>query len=295
MVINGHTSSFVEVQSGVPQGTVLGPLIFLLYINDINSSVSSKLRLFADDCILYCTINSYNDNLYLQSDLDFIIKWTQIWQMGLNINKCAILTCSKLLLPSTSVYTINDQPITRVTQHPYLGVMFDSTMSFSPHINNITCKAMRTLNFVKRNLHKCDSNTKSLAYTSLVRPTLEYASSVWDPYLNKSILAIEMVQRRAARWVKSDYHWNSSVTAMLCDLQWSTLSHRREVSRLKTFYNAIYNNSALKIPDYFMTTNYPTRLQHPLHFITPTVRTNYYKYSFFLELFEIGTIYLLKQ
>ena len=74
VVINGHESSFAEVQSGVPQGTVLGPLIFLLYINDINSGVSSKLRLFADDCILYRTIISQDDNLCLQSDLDLIIK-----------------------------------------------------------------------------------------------------------------------------------------------------------------------------------------------------------------------------
>ena len=151
---------------------------------------------------------------------------------GTTLQSMAKLTCSKSLLPSTSVYTINDQPITRVTQHPYLGVVFDSTLCFSPHINNITCKATRSLNFIKRNLHKCTSNTKSLAYTSLVRPTLEYASSVWDPFLNKNILAIEMIQRRAARWVKSDYNWTSSVSAMLHDLRWSTLSHRREISRL---------------------------------------------------------------
>ena len=68
-----------------------------------------------------------------------------------------------------------------------------------------------------------------MAYTSIVRPVLEYASSVWDPYLDKNILAIEMVQRRAARWVKSDYLWTSSVTSMLSDLNWSTLQHRREV------------------------------------------------------------------
>ena len=136
VVINSHECSFAEVQqSGVPQETVLGSLLLLLYIDDINSGVSSKLRLFADDCILYHTINSPNDNLNLQSDLDLIIKWTQTWQIGLNINKCAILTCSKLLLPSmaTWVYTIDDCPITTVvTQHPYLGVMFDSTMSFHP-------------------------------------------------------------------------------------------------------------------------------------------------------------------
>ena len=153
---------------------------------------------------------------------------------------------------------------------------------------------MRSLNFIKRNLHKCTSNTKSLAYTSLVRPTLEYASSVWDPFQNKNILAIEMIQRRAARWVKSDYNWTSSVTAMLHDLWWSTLSHRREISRLKIFYNAIYNNSALVIPDYCMTTTYATQHHHPLQFVTPSVRTNYYKFSFFQELFETGTICLLK-
>ena len=126
----------------------------------------------------------------------------------------------------------------------------------------------------KRNLHKCASNTKSLAYTSLVRPTLEYASSVWDPFLNKNILATEMIQRWAACWVKSDYNWNSSVTAMLYDLRWSALSHRQEVSRLKLCYNAIYNNFAFTIPDYFMTTTYATCHQHPLHFVTLSVRTN---------------------
>ena len=92
-----------------------------------------------------------------------------------------------------------------------------------------------------------------------------------------------MIQRRAARWVKSDYLWTSSVTAMLYDLNWPTLQRRREVSRLKTFYNAIYNTSALKnkIPHYFVITAYATRHQHPLHFITPSVRTNFYKYSYF--------------
>ena len=161
--------------------------------------------------------------------------------------------------------------------------MFDSTMSFSPHISNITCRAMRTLNFVKRNLYKCNRDTKCMAYISLVsyRPVLEYASSVWDPYLNKNILAIEMVQRRAACWVKSDYLWTSSVTSMLRDLNWSTLQRRREVSRLKTFYNVIYNTSAIKMPHYFVITTYATCHQHPLHFITPSMRTNFYKYSNF--------------
>ena len=85
------------------------------------------------------------------------------------------------------------------------------------------------LNFVKRNLYRCSAETKCLAYTSIVRPLLEYGSAVWDPYLQKEIQSIEMVQRRAARWVKSDYRYNSSVTSMLADLQWPSLQHRRYV------------------------------------------------------------------
>ena len=105
--------------------------------------------------------------------------------MGLNISKCAILTCSRLLSPSTSVYTINHQPLTCVTQHPYLGVTFDSTMSFSPHItiSNIICKAMRVLNFVKRNLHKCNRDTnvwlKSVLFNQLWNTRHLYGIPTW--------------------------------------------------------------------------------------------------------------------
>jgi len=88
----------------------------------------------------------------------------------------------------------------------------------SPHINWITSKATRMLNFVKRNLYKCSRDTKCVAYTSLVQSLLEYGSAVWDPYLQKDIWNIEMVQRCAARWVESDYGYNSSVSSMLSNL-----------------------------------------------------------------------------
>jgi len=281
VVINGYESDFVKVQSGVPQGTVLGPLMFLLYINDINLNITSQLRLFADDCILYRIINSQHDHLELQNDLNLIVKWTQTWQMGLNTSKCVILTCSRLLSPSASVYTIDDHSLMRVTEHLYLGILFDSKMSFSPHINSITSKATRMLNFVKRNLYRCSRDTKCMAYTSLVRPLLEYGSAVWDPYLQKDTWNIEMVQRRAARWVESDYGYNSSVSSMLSNLQWPTLQHRRYITRLKLLYNMIHDSSAIKIPNYFTSTNYPTRRNHPLRYETPFAKSNHYKFSYF--------------
>ena len=255
--------------------------MFLLYINDIKCGISSHLKLFADDCILYRTINSQQDQLLLQHDLNIILKWTETWLMELNTSKCVVLTCSRLTSSSTFNYTIRNYFLQRVTQHPYLGILLDSKMSFTPHINQVISKATRMLNFVKRNLYRCSAETKCLAYTSIVRPLLEYGSAVWDPYLQKEIQSIEMVQRRAARWVKSDYRYNSSVTSMLADLQWPSLQHRRYVTRLKVFYNIVYSSSVLTVPNYFTNTTYPTRHHHPFHFEIPFARTDHYKFSYY--------------
>ena len=142
--------------------------------------------LLADDCIFYRTITCEQDHFQLQSNLNLIVKWTEVWQMGLNIRKCAILTCSRLLSPSSFAYTINSLPLTCVSQHPYLGIIFDSDMWFTPHIENIVLKGTKMLNFIRRNLKNCTMNTKDMAFISIVHPTLEYASSVWDPHTQTS-------------------------------------------------------------------------------------------------------------
>ena len=156
VVIKGHSSTYVHVDSGVPQGTVLGPLMFLLYINDITSNISSCIRLFADDCVLYRVIQSEQDHHHLQQDLIYgIIKWTKHWQMSLNIDKCVILTCSRSTSPPEYHYNIDNTMLNRTSQHQYLGVLFHSQMSFSTHINNIASNATKSLNFVRRNLNNC--------------------------------------------------------------------------------------------------------------------------------------------
>ena len=197
--------------------------MFLLYINNINNNISSPLRLFADDCIIYRIIKSEQDHLQLQQDLHTVYEWSQKWQMRFNISKCVALRCCRMLSPSLFTYVLNNQPISCVDQHPYLGVILISNMSFSPHIQKITAKATRVLNFIKRNLYNCSKEIKSKAYLTLVRPILEYASPVWDPQLIKDSDQIEKVQRTAARWVSSDYGWSSSVTVMLNNLSWPTL------------------------------------------------------------------------
>jgi len=116
---------------------------------------------------------------------------------------------------------------------------------------------------------------------SLVRPLLEYGSAVWDPYLQKDIWNIEMVQRHAARWVESNDGYNSSVSSILSSMQWPTLQHRQYITRLKLLYNMIHDASAINIPAYLTTTNYPTCCHHPLRYETPFAKSNHYKFSYF--------------
>ena len=260
--------------------------MFLLYINDITTNISSRIRLFTDDCVLYRVVQSHQDHQHLQHDLNLIIQWTKQWQMRLNIDKCAVLTCSRSTSPPEFHYYIDNIILNCTNQHLYLGVLFHSTMSFSPHINNITSNSIKSLNFVRRNLNKCDESVKSAAYLGLVRPKLEYASAVWDPYLSKDIAAIERVQRIAARWVKSNCNWENSVSNMLSELRWPTLQTRRYISRLTILYKGLHNLITLEIPTYITattTTPYSTRSQHLLHFNIPTARTNYYHNSYFLK------------
>ena len=107
VVVDGISSPPVHVLSGVPQGTVLGPLMFLLYINDIATGISSPLRLFADDCLLYRTINSVEDSFILQTDLELLSQWATVWQMKFNVSKCIVIRCTRSHTPVQYGYRLN--------------------------------------------------------------------------------------------------------------------------------------------------------------------------------------------
>ena len=96
VVVDGETSEPAEVTSGVPQGTVLGPTLFLIYINDIVDNINSTIRLFADDLVVYRQINSPDDHHILQEDLQKLVEWSKTWQMELNVDKCTIMNFGTL-------------------------------------------------------------------------------------------------------------------------------------------------------------------------------------------------------
>jgi hypothetical protein len=241
VVVEGATSSFVDVRSGVPQGSVLGPTLFLLYINDLPDSILKTARLFADDTAVYSKINSIIDHEQLQADLDRLAQWEDKWDMQFHPAKCTTLRCTQKRKPFIKDYTLHGHTLSNVTTAKYLGVTLHQRMDWDDHINVVCGKANSALGFLRRNLKVSSSSIREKAYKAFVRPLLEYAPSVWDPYEEKHKNAIEKVQRRAARYVLNRYHNTSSVTDMISTLGWNPLEHRRKTCRLTALFK-ITNN-----------------------------------------------------
>ena len=281
VVHDGSASSHSPVLSGVPQGTVLGPLMFLLYVNDIGDKVSQQttIKLFADDCLLYRTIDSIADANQLQQDLDSMVDWSNTWLMRFNASKCYLLKITRQQNYTLTSYSINGVHLEEVDHHPYLCVELTSDLTWKTHISNITSKANRILNLLRRLLYGCNQEVKSRAFTSLVRPHLEYSSSVWDPYYKQDVSAIEKVQRKGACFLTGIYSYRHSVTSMLDTLQWPPLQERMRVRRLTHLYKSVNNLSPVKIPDYVIPSSGRTSTRD-LAFVQ--LRTNYeqYRHSF---------------
>ena len=281
VLLNGSNSDSIPVSSGVPQGSVLGPILFLAYINDLPDQVKSRVRLFADDTAMYLALDKQGDSEILQKDLESLEKWEKLWDMSFNPSKCQVIHVTRSKSPSQTIYYLHGCALESVSSAKYLGVTVSEDLSWSDHINNITKKANQTLGFIKRNIRVHNRDLKSTAYKTLVRPQLEYASTVWSPHTDQDIGKLESVQRRAARWVTRDYRQTSSVSTMLQDLNWRTLDQRRIDSRLVLLYKVTYDLVAIPASDYLIRNTRPSSRNHSYAYRQFTTLRDYYKYTFF--------------
>ena len=154
VVLDGRASDPVPVLSGVPQGSVLGPVLFLIFIIDLPDNIRSSVRLFADDCVLYRNVKSPLDCQILQDDLNSLAKWEMDWQMKFNVSKCHSMRVTRLH-PSRLIdfnYTLHQQTLEQVQSAKYLGLTITDDLDWGQHISEITCKATKTLGFLRRNL-----------------------------------------------------------------------------------------------------------------------------------------------
>ena len=202
VVVDGSSSESARVRSGVPQGTVLGPLLFLSYINDLPSTVSSQVR--------------RADQEQLQRDLSALQDWADRWGMCFNPSKCSVLrVCRPKSKNLEFEYTLKGETLMNVSSTPYLGACLSETLEWEAHINRITSKANSTLGFLRSNLKACPHKLRETAYFSLVRSSLEYSSAVWNLFRQKAIDKLEKIQRSAARFVTQNYRQTASVTYLI--------------------------------------------------------------------------------
>lgn len=226
-------SNFCGVLSGVPQGSVLGPLLFLMYVNDLPNTLLSECRLFADDALLY---NTRANQIILQNDLHRLEGWAKSWQLSFNTSKCSVLSIKDSSLKQC--YYLHNNRIKNVNSHPYLGIELNHDLKWNRHINIIVAKASRTLGMLWRVLKTADTRTRQLAYNALVRPILEYGCSAWDPYLAKDIRQLEKVQNRAIRFIFR-LKGHVSISQIREDTNIKSLKDRRKNLRLNFFVNSV--------------------------------------------------------
>ena len=251
VVVNGVKSDWAPVVSGVSQGTILGPLLFSLYINGIPVGIDSQIRLFADDCVCYREIRTVEDTLKLQKDIDLLGSWAQKWGMRFQPVKCNMMQqTNKRINKIEASYTLEGTVLENVDSIKYLGVTITNDLKWNTHIYNICTKANRTLGFLRRNLFSCPHDVKEAAYKGLVHPVLEYGSSVWDPHTECLQEELEKVPNRAARFVTRNYTFEEgSMTGILEQLKWESLKKRRTDNRLILLYKGLKGKARIPTDD----------------------------------------------
>ncbi|KAL8577903.1 hypothetical protein ACOMHN_011899 [Nucella lapillus] len=234
---------------------VLGPILFLIFINDLPDQLKSKARLFADDCIVYHTVSTTADSEVIQQDLNTLADWERCWGMEFHPMKCNVLSCTKSRKPHSYDYQLKGHVLARLTTAKYLGVDISSDLSWKHYIDRSAKKANNMLGFLKRNLKTPDRTTKCNAYFALVRPHLEYCSSVWNPHTANLTKKIEAVKRRAARYVTSDYNPTSKSAPvqfnMVIELQYEATPSEALTDSCQQSYNTslliVLRNSAITL------------------------------------------------
>ena len=242
VVVGGATSEFV------PAVSVLGPLLFLIYINGIAElplSPGSKLVIYADDVLLYRPIRQASDFQLLQQDVDALGVWADNNYLTFNPSKCKAMVFSsrRQPVPAPAYLSLNGSLLEIVDSVKYLGLSISSDLSWT---NVITSKARKLVGLLFRQFYRCaDTDIIRKLYITIVRPHLEYASQVWDPYLLKDQQTLESVQKFACQVCLK--RWDLNYSTMLADLNIPTLAARRKQLKLCTLYNYVHGLSVAPI------------------------------------------------
>ena len=285
VVINGVASNLLCLESGVPQGSILGPLLFLIHANDITSDIVTDINLFADDTSLLDVVdNPESSSERLNHDLFKLNTWASQWLVNFNPSKTVVMTFSTRRKPFTypPLYLDNTQlQLTNV--HSHLGMTLSTNLSWSRHINLAVLRASKRVNILKRLKFSMGRNSLIHIYQTMIRPILEYGCIIYDNCTCGEAELLESVQLDAAR-VCTGALWNTSKYKLLEELGWATLSTRRKFFKLCTLFKMHHD----LLPEYLSrgrliiagdVSRYP--LRNSKNWRVPFARTNKYKLSFY--------------
>lgn len=210
--IHGVTSDPFVVTSGVPQGSHLGPLLFVLFANDLCNTIKSPKYMFADDLKFFRIVTSLVDCCAIQQDIDLLMNWCLLNGMDVNVRKCNVISFCRKRNTTVFDYKMSTSSINRVETVKDLGILLDSKLNFNQHVSATTAKAFAVLGFIKRNTQQFeDVYCLKALFCSLVRSKLEYGVLVWAPYHAVQSSRIERIQRNFLRYVLRRLPWNDPV------------------------------------------------------------------------------------
>ena len=283
--LEGSHSEHGTIAAGVPQGSILGPLLFLIHINDITENISSDIKLFADDTSLYITIDKDNQiekTRQLNEDLQTINQWAKTWLVTFNPQKTKTLFISFKTQPTILPLTFDGHNLDSVSHHKHLGLILNNNLSWKDHIDSVTSKANTKLNVLAHLKHILDRKTLRTLYESFIRPSLEYGNIIYCNCTDGEKDEIEKIQRRAARII-SGGTISTSVRLLYEELALETLETRQNRQMLTAFHKIINNNC----PSYLYDIRpkppnrqiYNLRRQHDV--TLPKCRLSTYQNSFF--------------
>ncbi|KAL8606268.1 hypothetical protein ACOMHN_039804 [Nucella lapillus] len=260
VVVNGAKSQTAPVTSGIPQGSVVGPMLFVVYINDLPNICVSEVKLFADDTKLYTRSDIPGATTALQADLDKLQQWSQDWLLRFHPQKCSVM---KLGSKKSEVeYTMQDatQGTTVLEEHEHekdLGVHVDNKLCFKEHVAKSTAKANKIVGIIRRTFDYLSNDLFAQLYKSLVRPILEYGHSVWQPHHKTLCSEVEDVQRRATKLLAPLRDKPYPERLMILGLP--TLEHRRNRGDMIDLYKYMYGIYDSDRPKFEITKNRATR------------------------------------
>jgi len=197
--IGGTYSSWQFVLSGVPQGSVLGPILFLIYINDIDCGICNWILKFADDTKMFGPICNKVDYMNFQKDLNRLFDWSKNWQMSFNIDKCKVMHLGRT--NKVYDYYLDGQPLSEVKEEKDLGIVISKDLKVSRQCSTAYSKANRVLGIINRTFVNKHSDIMLKLYKSTVRPHLEYCTAAWSPHYKKDKELLEKIQRRFTRMI----------------------------------------------------------------------------------------------